>query len=70
MKDWKRAERALRKDRARFKRTYGLIGNIVSVEQCQYDETEKLHGFAVKFDNGALEFFEVRLYAKSWRVYG
>lgn len=62
-----RAEHVLRRRLAKERRTYGLIGKVSKAEYLGDDEG--YHAFAVTFDDGQFGVFEVRLYAKSAKVY-
>ena len=67
MDSQKRAERMLRKRFDRERRTYGLLPKTESVEYLGM--SGKYHDFGVKFVNGEADFFQVRLYAKSARIW-
>ena len=65
----RRAKRMLLKKLARHRRTFGMMG---WVEDCSYyGEVEpNLFAFNVTFDNGQKGYYDVKLYAKSCKVYG
>ena len=67
MDDQERAERMLRKRFARERRTYGLLPKTESVEYLGI--SGKYHDFGVKFTNGETDIFQVRLYAKSAKIW-
>jgi hypothetical protein len=64
-----RAERVLRARLAKERRYYGIIGKVQEVEHLGFDE-EGFHNFVVTLEKWKIpQFYSVKLYAKSARVY-